>query len=404
MPMAAEAPLPLVPVDTLEFSRDPQPYIDAARQAHPWLGRFSQGYVVYGHDAVSDLLQDDEHLVTGLDNIVDFYGVRGTMWGRFMTEMVKAANGDVHERLRSSVAYAFTPRQANLARPLMRRVMTELLDEWAPRGAVNFADFAAFFPVTVMCGLLGVSAEPVPGLRSAIEHHISSLTMDPETRPHFMAAWEQLWDFADTLVTEREAGGEYDETSILDLIIAAGNSGELLDGDEVRIMLLTLFIAGYDTTKNQLTHTMKLLLDQPEIYARCADDAEFCRKVVNEALRHSSIATPYREVSRDFVYKGHEFRKGEMVICAPPLAGRDPEVFPDPLKFDPMRANANRNLAFGRGPHICLGQFIARASLEEGIHLIAQRFRNPRLDGKIVWRNFLGAWGMLDLPIAFDPA
>jgi len=243
----------------------------------------------------------------------------------------------------------------------------------------------------------------VPRLRSAIEHHISSLTMNLETKPHFMVAWNQLWEFADTLVREREASGDIDEMSLLDSIIAAKKSGGL-DEDELRIMLLTVLIAGYDTTKNQLTLMMKLLLDHPEIYARCAQDEQYCRRVVEEALRHTSIATPYREVAKDFVYDGHQFRKGELVICAPPLSGRDPAIFPDPLKFDPLRENANRNLGFGRGIHICLGQYIARATLQEGIHLIAQRLHNPRLNGEIVWRSFLGAYGLLDLPIAFDTA
>lgn len=403
MAEAAEASLPLLPVDTVEFSADPQSFLEAARRDHPWLGRFSQGYVVHGYDATADLLHDDKNLIPGLGPVVEFYGLGGTMWGRFMKEMVKTETGATHARLRSSVAHAFTPRHANLVRPIMRRVITELLDEWAPKGEMNFASFASFYPVSVMCGLLGVSAEPVPRLRSAIEHHISSLTMNLATKPDFLEAWDQLWEFADTLVKEREASGEHDEMSLLDSIIAAKQAGGL-DEDELRIMLLTVFIAGYDTTKNQLTLMMKLLLDHPDYYARCADDEAFCRRVVEEALRHTSIATPYREVAQDFSYRDRHFRKGELVICAPPLAGRDPGTFPDPLSFDPMRENANRNLAFGRGVHICLGQYIARATLQEGIHLIARRLRNPRLNGEIVWRSFLGAYGLLDLPIAFEPA
>ena len=395
--------LPIVPVDTLDFSANPQVYLEQARRAHPWLGRFSQGYVVYGYDAVSDLLFDHENLKPGLGPVVDFYGLDGTMWGRFMNEMVKTESGSTHARLRASVAKAFTPRQANAVRPIMRAVITGMLDEWAPKGELNFAYFASFYPVSVMCGLLGVSTEPVPRLRSAIEHHISSLGMDLSTKPHFLEAFDQLWEFADTTVREREASGEFDERSLLDGIIAAKRAGKL-DDDELRIMLLTVFIAGYDTTKNMLTLTMKLLLDHPEIYARCARDKDYCALVVEEALRHTSIATPYREVAQDFTYGGHTFRKGELVVCAPPLAGRDPSVFPEPLKFDPDRSNASRNLAFGRGAHICLGQFIARATLQEGIHLIAQRLRNPRVNGEIVWRSFLGAYGLLDLPIAFDPA
>ena len=392
-----------LPVDTVQFSSDPDSYLEAARRAHPWLGRFSQGYVVYGYDAVADLLRDDENLVPGLGPVVEFYGMEGTMWGRFMKEMVKTETGATHARLRSSVARAFTPRSANDLRSLQQKVITELLDEWAPKGEFNFAYFASFYPVTVMCGLLGVSAEAVPRLRKAIEHHISSLTMNLETKQHFVPAWDELWEFADTVVKEREASGEYDEASLLDSIIAAKKSGQL-DEDELRIMLLTVFIAGYDTTKNQLTMMMKLLLDHPEMYRRCAEDKDFCRKVVEEALRHTSIATPYREVARNFLYKGHEFRRGELVICAPPLAGRDPAMFSEPLIFDPERENAGRHLAFGRGSHMCLGMWIARATLQEGIHLIAQRLKNPRLKGEIKWRSFLGAWGLLDLPIAFERA
>ena len=137
----------------------------------------------------------------------------------------------------------------------------------------------------------------MPRLRKAVEDHISSLTINMETKPHFLAAWEELWDFANTLVTEREASGKHDEESLLDALIQAKRSGQL-DETELRFMVLTVFMAGYDTSKNQLAMTMLLLLDQPEIYARCAEDKEFCGKVVQEALRHSSIPTAYREVAR----------------------------------------------------------------------------------------------------------
>ena len=205
MQMPSKIPLPLLPVDTVEFSSDPDSYLEAARHEHPWLGRFSQGYVIYGYDAVADLLRDDENLRPGLGPVVEFYGMEGTMWGRFMKEMVKTETGATHARLRSSVAHAFTPRSANQVRSLQQKVITELLDEWAPKGELNFAYFASFYPVTVMCGLLGVSAEPVPRLRKAIEHHISSLTMNLETKQHFVPAWDELWEFADTVVKEREA-------------------------------------------------------------------------------------------------------------------------------------------------------------------------------------------------------
>lgn len=132
MVVAPEMSLPLLPVDNVEFSSNPDSYLEAARREHPWLGRFSQGYVIYGYDAVAELLADDQNLVPGLGPVVEFYGMDGTMWGRFMKEMVKTETGATHARLRASVAHAFTPRHANQVRPLMQRMITELLDQWHP--------------------------------------------------------------------------------------------------------------------------------------------------------------------------------------------------------------------------------------------------------------------------------
>jgi len=403
MTLALDQSIPVMPVETPEFAADPGSFVRKARERHPWLARFSQGYVVHGYHALETLFADDENLLPGFGPIIDFYGVRGTMWARFMDEIVIAISGERHTRLRGSVAHAFTPRRANKEREMMQKVVTELLDEWAPAGEFDFALFASYFPVSVMCGLLGVSTEKLPSMRDALENQLKSLTLDPAAKPLFMAGWDVLWDFADTTVKDREASGEYDEDLLLDALIAAKNAGDL-DETELRFMLLTVLVAGYDTSKNQLTMTMYRLLENPDLYRRCAEDVQFCRKVTEESLRHTAIASPVRQVAHDFVFDGFQFRKGDMLVMAAPLSGRDPTVFPDPDTFDVERENAGRHLAFGRGAHICLGQFIARNQMQEGLHLIAKRLCNPRLNGDVAWRPFLGAYGLQTLPIAFDPA
>jgi cytochrome P450 len=86
------------------------------------------------------------------------------------------------------------------------------------------------------------------------------------------------------------------------------------------------------------------------------------------------------------------------------ISGRDPALFDHALDFDPDRADRTAPLAFGRGMHICLGQFLAQANVEEATHLIAQRLTNPRHAAPPAWRSFCGVWGIKSLPIAFDPA
>lgn len=397
------ADLPSLPIDSAEFSSNPDPYADAARQVHPWIARFSQGLVVHGYEATKTLLADDTHFKPGFSPAVDFYDLHGHMWGRFMEEMLLSVSGEKHKRLRDSVAPAFTPRRANKVRPMMRSVISDLLDDWAPKGAFDFAEFAAHFPVAVVLGLLGVSADVVPKILLGLENQLSSLTFDPAAKPLFLAGWDVLWEFADSLIREREASGLYDPDALLDVLIETKRNG-MMDETELRFLLLVLVVGGFDTSKNMLALTMRELIARPDSYARCAEDVGYCGKMVEEALRFAAITTPYRTVSEDFVHDGFQFNAGDVVLFSTALAGRDPAAFENATQFDPDRKPENRHVAFGRGAHICIGQFLARCQLEEGLHLIAQRLKNPRLTAEPTWRPFLGTWGYKTLPIAFDPA
>jgi cytochrome P450 len=284
----------------------------------------------------------------------------------------------------------------------MRQVISDLLDEWTPKGEFDFAQFAACFPVAVMCALLGVPADSVKSLHGALENQMASITLNRDLKPVFLAGFETLYDFADKLIVEREKSPPGEDGSLLDRLIAAKTAGGL-DEAELRYMLLTLLVGGFDTSKNMLTMTMHEMLKHPDAWARCAVDRDFCGKVVDEMLRYASIATVWRDVVEQFDYDGVRFPKGALIAVALPLTGRDPAVFADPARFDPERSHAHRHLAFGRGAHICIGMFIARSQLEEGLHLIAQRIANPRLAGEVAWRPVLGASGPQRLPIAFDP-
>jgi cytochrome P450 len=321
-----------------------------------------------------------------------------------MRDQVATISGPRHDRLRTSVAAAFTPRHANLMRPLMRQVIGALLDEWVPKGAFDFADFASYFPITVMCGLLGVPSQPVRAIRDALDLQMACMTMDRAIFPAILEAYELLRKFAADLISEREASGECDDDLLLDALIAAKRAGRL-DGDELRDLLITLLLAGFDTSKNELTLTMYALLDHFEVLQHCAQDTGYCRRVIQESLRRTSVVSPSRTLFDDVDYEGIRFPKGTYICFAASLTGRDPTAYDDPMAFRPEREQQPRHIAFGRGTHICLGQYLATAQMEEGLHLIAQRIARPRLAGEITWRPFRsGAWGIRTLPIAFEPA
>jgi cytochrome P450 len=283
----------------------------------------------------------------------------------------------------------------------MRDVISELLDEWAPKGQFDFVEFASHFPITVFCGLMGISTVSAPGIREAFEVQAASTTLDRALLPALLAGYDLTSKFADKLVADREQSGVKGD-GMLDELIAAKHSGKLNE-TELRHMLLLLINAGYDTSKNMLSLLMHTMIQHPDMWTRCAEDRAYCSKVVEEIFRQSGVSSIYRTVTKEFTYDGVTFPEGTVLIFLVGIAGRDPAVYEDPMAFNPDRVHAQRHMAFGRGVHICIGQHLAKIQIEEGVHMIAQRLTKPRLAGEVKWRPYLGIWGIKSLPIAFTP-
>jgi cytochrome P450 len=189
---------------------------------------------------------------------------------------------------------------------------------------------------------------------------------------------------------------------LLDDLLAANAAGQLNDV-EVRELLIFLFAAAYDTSKNMTTLFVYQMLERPDIWTGCADDRAYSDRAVEEVFRHTSVSNVPRTVKQEVVYRDVMFPEDTVLILPLSIAGQDPAAFPDPKELRPERIHTNRHIAFGRGMHMCLGQHLARAQIEEGVHLMAQRITKPKLAGKVTWRRFPGAWGIESLPITFEP-
>ena len=404
MQSLGEIALPFLDVEEPEFSSQPVLHMAEARRAHPWLARCRHGYIITEYAAMKDLLFMDPKMRTAGDGVIEIMGAQGTEWGRFQQEHILAISGDRHKRVRDVLAPMFTPKKVDRHRALMRQVIATLLDEWAPKERFDFEEFASYFPITVMCSLIGASPGVVPGLRSSLETLGLSFNLIPGHLPALNEATLHIQAFATDLVAARRAGDRRDaQPDLLDALIEANDAGQLSDV-EVNDLLIFLFVAGYDTSKNVLTLIMKALLDRPDIYERCAEDRGYCTKVVEEGLRFTNTVTVPRLPREDIVYRDVLIPKDSMLFFPASVATRDPSAVPDAEEFLPEREQVNKHLAFGRGKHICLGQFIARAQIEEGLNLIAQRLRKPRQTAPNGWRSFLGVWGLKTLPLAFEDA
>jgi cytochrome P450 len=254
--------------------------------------------------------------------------------------------------------------------------------------------------------MIGGPVDAIPRLRWSLETLGLFFALDRSRIPDIEAAHDVLEDFLQGLFAERRAGPRHeDDEDLLDLLIGAGGDGRLSER-EIIDLLLFLYSAGYDTSKNVLTLIMRQMIERPDLYTRCAEDHDFCRRTVEEMLRFCGVSTSFRLTTENLEYRNVLLPKDTMIFFPVSVAGRDPGTFADAERFDPDRPvdPEHRHIAFGRGAHVCLGQHIARIQLEEGLHRVAQRIREPKLAGTYGWRPFPGIWGLKGLPITFTPA
>jgi len=397
-----------LPWNTPEMAADPYPQIEAAREKHPWLAKADEGYVVIGYQAIRDLMEMDmqDRMRPSFDGIIEILGAKDTPWGRFTSEQMLAMPAADHRVLRDAFAAKFTPRYANEIRPLMREIMSHLLDEWLPKGKFDFAEFSSYYPVSVMTRMIGAPLEVIPEIRESLETLGLAYSLDPSREPALQQAIVQMEEFCQELVAQRRNNPEHEgPADLLDMLIEASQEGQIPDRQLID-MLIFLFIAGYDTSKNVLTFMMYEMTRYPEIYERCGEDIDYCRKTLEEFLRYFNPSHSFRFTDEEIIYDGVVLPKDTMLFFSLNQSGRDPAVFENPEMLDPERPidPKHRQLAFGLGKHMCLGQYIARAQLQEGLHMCAQRLKNPRIAGEVEFRPFPGLWGLESLPLEFDAA
>jgi cytochrome P450 len=166
---------------------------------------------------------------------------------------------------------------------------------------------------------------------------------------------------------------------LLSALVTGEVEGQRLDDEEVLGFLRLLFPAGVDTTWLTLGSLMIAVLEHPEVHARLLADETERAWAVEETLRwESTVGTEPRVTLKDVVVSGVAIPAGEMVRLCIPVANRDPEVFPDPDRWDLDRRPRN-HIAFGLGRHFCLGAFLARAELAVALDVLLRRLPNLRL-------------------------
>jgi len=179
-------------------------------------------------------------------------------------------------------------------------------------------------------------------------------------------------------VKVRQDGANGDD--LISRLLRAEFEGHQLDDHEVTTFVRSLLPAAGETTTRTFGSIMVLLLERPTLLARVREDRSLVAKVIDEAVRFEPSSTfKVRETAADVEIGGVKIPKGSFVQCMVASANRDETVFENPDVFDIDRRQ-KPSFGFGFGPHMCIGQYLAKMELSIAINAVLDLFPNIRLD------------------------
>jgi len=290
-----------------------------------------------------------------------------------------------HTRLRKLVSHGFTPRSVASWRADIERVVDDCLTRVADRGRMDLiADLALPVPSTRICQMMGVPIEDRPRFTEWTAKATFGLAGDiapPEVRQEATAAGMSLAAYFQELVEARRANLTDD---LLSALIRAEEAGDRLSPMELLSQSIGLLIAGFETTIGLIGNGVRQLIRHPGELARLRAQPELIDRAVEECLRYDGpIILTGRILHADAEFGGKVLRKDAKVWAMLASANRDPAVFADPDRFDVSRT-PNPHLAFGGGPHYCLGAHLARVEAQVAIGELVQRFDELALESDTV--------------------
>jgi cytochrome P450 PksS len=305
-----------------------------------------------------------------------------------------------HTRLRALVQKAFTPRLVEQLRPRIETLADGLLN--GLRGQPQFdliRGYAMPVPTTVISELLGVPERD----RGRFHWWSNAIVATNPTGLGRFRAVPYVWAFLRfirRLIWAKRAAPTDDVLSALTQVEA---EGDRLSEDELVAMAFLLLVAGHETTVNLIGNGVLALLRHPDQFDQLRAEPGLIKSGVEELLRYAGpleLATE-RFAREDVTLAGVKIPRGGQVFAALASANRDGRQFLDPDRLDLAR-DPNRHLAFGLGPHFCVGAPLARLEGQVAIGALLRRAVDLRLgvaDGRLRWRRGLVIRGLKRLPV-----
>jgi cytochrome P450 len=309
-----------------------------------------------------------------------------------------------HTRVRNALSPAFTPKEIRALAQMIRDTAGALLDRLEGASTTDLmASYAVPLPFKVIATLIGIPPEYherliawVHDFRKGLEEVLPPIRRELHARANLAA--REIYDLIGTLCREREARPRDDWLS---RFIPRMRDGTI-DFDELVCGTILMLPAGTQTTLQTIGNAIHTLLTHPQqrrAFVTLRDDA--LDTAIEELLRYETpVKCLMRLVKRDLEYQGRRFRRGEQVCIFYAAANRDPTVFARPDEVDLSRSG-NRHIAFGGGPHHCLGLHLGRLETRIALSELFRRFPELALrEADPGWEDSFFSRQLLSLPVA----
>jgi cytochrome P450 PksS len=401
--MSATTEMPAYNLLTPEARANPYPVLESLRKGDPvhwsemlqvWiLTRYDDVMAALRNPALSSdrLKQFAAHQLHGLDlSIVsDFL--------RVANRMMIIKDVPLHTRLRRMTSESFTKSALDVWRPIVQKVVNELLDRIEAAGRMDLvSDFAQPLPALVIAEMFGIAEEDRDNFQRWSDDiskfwggTFGDIEEDGRRANEAMVRLEQ--HFLNLITMRRQQPGD----DLMSHLIINQEQGRL-EAEELTAQCVLILVAGHVTTIDQISNGTYALLKHPDQFKKLREQPDLLASAVEEILRYdSSVPFIHRVAKEEVEIRGRRIAKGQVVFLGLAAANRDPEQFADPDRFDIAR-QPNKHVAFAVGPHLCLGAELARRELAVGLSGLCTRFPSlhfighppePRCDS-LMFRGF----------------
>lgn len=389
------------------FLADPYPAYQALREAGPihWSNEFFGGAWLLTHHADVEMVLRDPRFSAQRTGawVKDREESRGEL-GEFQRLFARALlflDAPDHPRIRKVLQAGFKPDVVQKLIPHIAQTITDLLDQAQVADRFDFIEQVARpLPVHVMTRLMGIEPTQRDDFMLWSEDLAAFIGTPLPTRAQARRAQTSLVAmsaFFESLLEHKRRNPGDDLTSRL---VEAEAAGQIQAGAELLAQCAMLLFAGHETTRHLLGSGLQALLTHPEQWQRLKQEPALLPSAVREFLRFDSpVQYTGRRVVTDLVLHGQWLRRGDLVLPLIGAANRDPARYSQPDQFDITR-DQGTSLAFGSGPHMCLGAALTRIETELVFGQLLKRWPDIGLQDTVPqWGKNPAYRGLVTLPL-----